>query len=115
MRDLLIVGNKTFPVPEGDFSVKLDDVTNEYESETGEKTIEIVRQDVATISVSYNGLLEEQKNELLNSLSTVVEATYYKRGTKVTSEMLVTGITEKKIHHKNDVSVWSFSFSLEEL
>ena len=117
MHDLLIIGDTTFPIPEGNFTLSLSDVTNEYESETGETTVEILRRNVATIQVSYNGLLEDRKNELLNALSTVVTATFYKRGEEVTAQMRVSGISESKVFFKanNDVAVWSLTFKLEEL
>lgn len=115
MHDLLVVNGVTFPIPEGSLDIKYSNRINEYEGEDGSITVEIIRENIASISVSYNGLLETQLNLLLGALKTVNEVTFYKKGTEVTCFMKATDISTPEKYYKHSISVWGFSFGLQEL
>lgn len=115
MRNLIIINGMEFPTPEGSFDIKYKDKTNEYEGEDGKKTVEIIRKDVTTISVSYNGMTEEKLNELLKTLDTVCAVTFLKKGVETTVDMKLSDVSTPKKYFKNGLSVWGMSFSLEEL
>lgn len=115
MHNLLVINGTEFPTPEGSFDVKYKDTTNEYRGENGKKTVEIIRRDVCSISVTYNGLEEDRANMLHSALSTVNEVTFCKKGTMVTVEMKLSDVSVPKKYYKNGLSVWGMSFSLEEL
>lgn len=115
MHSLIIINGVEFPTPEGSFDIKYKSVTNEYEGEDGEKTVEIIREDVATISIGYNGMEEEQLNTLHSALKTVNTVVFWKKGTKTTSKMKLSDVSTPKKHYRHGLSVWGMSFSLEEL
>lgn len=115
MHNLLVINGIEFPIPEGSFDVKYKDITNEYSGENGKKTVEIIRKDVCSISVTYNGLEEGRANMLHGVLSTVNEVTFWKKGVMVTVEMKLSDVSVPKKYYRNGLSVWGMSFSLEEL
>ena len=115
MHSLLIINDVEFPTPEGSFEIKYKDKTNVYEGEDGKRTIEIIRKDIASISVSYNGMTEEKLNTLQAALTTVSAVTFYKKGVETTAEMKLSEVSTPKKYYKNGLSVWGMSFSLEEL
>lgn len=115
MHSLLTINGVDFPTPEGSYDIKYSAVTNEYEGENGEKTVEIIRENVATISVSYNGMTEEQLNDLHAVLTTVCTVVFYKKGVKTTAKMKLSEVSTPKKYYRHGLSVWGMSFSLEEL
>lgn len=115
MHNLLVVNGTVFPTPEGSFDVKYKDITNEYSGENGKKTVEIIRKNLCSISVTYNGLEEDRANMLHNVLDTVNEVAFYKKGVLVTVQMKLSDVSKPKKYYQNGLSVWGMSFSLEEL
>ena len=115
MHSLLTINGVDFSTPEGSYDVKYSSTTNEYEGENGKKTVEIIREDVVSISVSYNGMTEEQLNILHTALTTVCTVVFYKKGVKTTAKMKLSDVSTPKKYYKHGLSVWGMSFSLEEL
>ena len=115
MYNLLVINGVEFPTPEGSFEVKYKNITNEYEGESGQKTIEVIREDVASISVSYNGLLRSEVDTLHDALAIVNTVKFYKKGVETQVSMKLTNVSTPKKYHKNNLSVWGMSFGLEEL
>lgn len=119
MNNLLKINTVTFPEAEGGYDLSYSDKVNGYESESGEKTVEIIRRNVVSISVSYNGLLEQKLRELCAAIQTVNTVTFYDplAGNVVTKTMQAdtNRISISKVHYKDDLSIWSLSFSLEEM
>ena len=115
MYDLLKINNVTFPLPEGGFDVEYTDITNDYEADDGKTVVEVIRADVAKISVSYKGLLETKVNTLLAALQTVSTVSFLQKGTVQSCQMKVSNIKTSKVWYKNNVSAWSLSFDLQEI
>lgn len=119
MNNLLKINNIVFPEAEGGYDLSYSDKVNDYESESGEETVEIIRRNVISINVSYTGLLEQKLRELCAAIQVVNTVTFYDplAGDLVTKTMKTdtSRISISKIHYKNDLSVWSLSFSLEEM
>lgn len=115
MYNLLEINNVAFPLPEGGFDVSYDDITNDYESDDGKTVVEVVRADVAKISVSYKGLLEAKVSTLLAALQTVSTVAFLRKGTVQSCQMKVSNIKTAKVWYKNNVSAWSLSFDLQEI
>ena len=115
MYDLLKINNVTFPLPEGGFNVSYSDITNDSESDDGKTVVEVIREDVASISVSYKGLLESKANELLAAIKTVNTVSFLRKGTVQTCQMKASNIRTDKVWYKNNISAWSLSFDLQEI
>ncbi|MCD8038865.1 MAG: hypothetical protein LUE96_07270 [Lachnospiraceae bacterium] len=119
MLNSLVIGGVAFPIPKkgelGSISVQYEDVVNEYGSETGETTVEIIRCDVATISVSYSAITETLKNTLLAVLSPVADVTFDKKGVETEASMRVSGVSTAIKLYGQGTPIWSLSFKLEEL
>lgn len=115
MHNLITINGVEFPTPEGSFDIKYEDKTNIHEGENGKKTVEIIRKDIASISVSYNGLKEEELNRLHAALDTVNKVTFYKKGVETTADMRLSSVSTPKKYFKGGITVWGMSFSLEEL
>lgn len=115
MSDLLKINGISFPTPGGGFDVSYSDITNDYDSEDGRTVIEVIREGVATISVSYSALKEERLRELKAALRTVNTVDFLKFGSTCTAQMRLSNVKTSKVHYKHDVSVWSMSFELKEL
>lgn len=119
MDELLKINNVIFPEIEGGYDISYEDKTNEYESESGETTVEVIRQKVCNISVKYNGLLESKLKELVSAIHVVNTVVYYNptTGTVETKTMKADSnrINISKEYYKNGLSVWSLSFSLGEM
>ena len=115
MLSLLIINDVEFPTPEGSFDIKYKSVTNEHEGEDGKKTVEIIREDVATISVGYSGMNEERLNVLHSALKTVNTVIFYKKGVRTTAKMKLSDVSTTKKYYRHGLSVWGMSFGLEEL
>lgn len=117
MYKLLNINNVDFPEPHGSFSLSKTDKVNEYQCEDGTSTIEIVRVGVVALKVSYNALTIDKVRELCGAISTVSNVTIFDPQTNATKviKAQVSNIQTGKVHHKNDLSVWSLSFDINEL
>lgn len=115
MYNLLQINGTDFPTPEGSFSITYEDKTNDYESDDGQTTVEVIRADVAKISVSYKGLPEAKVVSLLAQLKTVSTVLFLRRGTLQGTQMKVSNVKTDKVWYKNGVSAWALSFDLQEI
>lgn len=115
MHNLITINGVEFPTPEGSYELKYKNVTNEYTGEDGNKTVEIIREDVTSISIGYNGMPEDRLNALHSALKPVNTVIFYKRGIKTTTQMKLSDVSTPKKYYRGGLSVWGMSFSLEEL
>lgn len=117
MYKLLSVNGCRLPNPEGSYEISREDKYNEYEAEDGSKTVEVIRQDVISLSASYTGLTEKQLKSIMDSLQLVSSVCAYDpaRQTTRTFNAKVTGIKSGKVWYRNNISMWSLSFNIEEL
>lgn len=117
MYKLLTVNGVAFPIPEGDFSMELEDKFHEYEGEDGSSTVELIRRGIRSVSVSYNGLPEVHLKNLVGALRLVSEIELYNPMTRSVESITgkVTGVKTKKIWYQNNQSLWSLAFQIEEL
>lgn len=116
MTDILKINGVTFPLP-ASFDISLEDKTNEFEAENGTRTIEIIREGIVSINVSYGGLIATKLHTLKAALTKVSTVIYYDAtaNAAVTKTMEVRNIKTAKQYYKNDISVFSLSFELKEL
>lgn len=114
MHSLLVINGVEFPTPES-LDIKYKSVVNEHTGEDGKKTVEIIREDVVTISVGYKGMTEERLKVLHSVLTTINTVVFYKKGVEATAEMKLSDVSTPKKHYGHGLSVWGMSFSLEEL
>jgi hypothetical protein len=117
MHKLLEINGVALPDPEGSFSLEKEDKYNEYEGENGEKTVEIIRENIISGNVSYKGLTAKEVKKIMNAITLVSTVKVYDPGSDALKEITakITGVKHDKKFYKNDVSVWSLSFKLEEL
>ena len=115
MYDLLKINNVVFPIPEGGLDITYSDITNDSQSEDGMTVVEVIRKDVASISVSYGGLLESTVNNLSAALKTVSTVSFLRRGTVQTCQMKVYNVKTSKKYYGKNLSIWSLSFDLQEI
>nr|DAX53032.1 MAG TPA: hypothetical protein [Caudoviricetes sp.] len=117
MLKLLTINDIEIPDPEGSLSVKKNDKYNEYEGEDGVKTIEVIREDFISGSVSYKGLTAEQVTEIVEAIELVSAVKIYDPGINAVREIkaLIKDVKYDKKYYKNNISVWSLSFTIEEL
>lgn len=115
MHSLLVINGVEFPTPEGSLDIKYKSVVNEHTGEDGKKTVEIIREDVVTISVGYKGMTEERLKALHSVLKTINRVMFYKKGVEATAEMKLSDVSTPKKHYGHGLSIWGMSFSLEEL
>lgn len=119
MTNLLTINNVVFPDAEGGFDITYKDKVNEYESESGEKTVEVIRKGVCNISTSYVGLTESQLKSLTAAIQVVNTVKYYNplSGVVETKTMKASSDRVKisKKYYKNNISVWSLDLDLEEM
>ncbi len=117
MFKLLSVNGTNLRDPDGSYNLSKTDIVNEYEGEDGRKTLEIIRQNVISGSVTYKGLTPSMMKTIVSSLSTVTNFVLYDpiKDEVVEIEAKVSNIKTSKIHHKNSLSVWSLSFDIDEL
>lgn len=117
MYKILTANGVEFKDPEGSFTLTKADKFNVYEGEDGHKTVETIRDDLISASVSYKGLTVEQLKTMSEALKTVT--TFLLFDALTGTQRLVTGtvksIKVNKVYHKNDLSVWSLSFDIDEL
>lgn len=117
MFKLLKINNIELPDPEGTFTVGKRDKFNEYETEDGKTTVEVVRQGIISLSVSFNGLTEAMVKRICDAITLVSTVEVFDPAIGKTKEITakVTDIKTKKIWFKNNVSIWSLSFNVDEL
>lgn len=117
MYKIITANGVSFTDPEGSFTLSKTDDVNEYKGEDGHSIIEIIRQNVISASVSYNALTVEQLKTMSKALTTVTVFRLYDPMTDSVIDVTarVSSIQVKKVHHRNDVSVWSLSFKIDEL
>lgn len=119
MENLLMVNDVAFPNTDMNIDVTYSDKVNNYESESGEKTVEIIRQKICNISVKYEGLLEERIKTLCAAIQTVNEVKFYDplSGEVVSKTMKAdtNRIAVSKVCFKDGVKAWSLSLKLEEM
>ena len=111
MENLLKINDVIFPNTDMGYDV--------YKSESGEKTIEVIRKDICSISIKYEGLLEERITELCNVIKPLNEVEFYnpiKNKVEIKSMKADTNrIALGKICFKDGIKAWSLSFKLEEM
>lgn len=117
MYKLLSINGVTLPQPEGDYTITKNDKYNEYEGEDGTSTVEVIRQGIISLSVSYNYVKEKQLKKITDAIKLVSEVVVFDptKQTTRTISAKVTGIKTKMIYYKNGISVWSLAFDVEEL
>lgn len=116
MTDILKINNVIFPLP-ASYEINLEDKTNEFEAENGQRTIEIIREGIVSIAVSYNSLTAQRLSALKSALTKVSTVKYYDPNTNaaIEKQMEVSGIRTGKQYYRNNISCWSLSFNLKEL
>lgn len=114
--DLLKINNVTFPKP-AKFDISLEDKTNEFNAENGTRTIEVIRENIASINVGYDSLTAATYQTARAALAKVSQVQYYNPATQTlrTVQMEVSNIASSKNYHDNNISTWSLSFNLREL
>ena len=117
MYKIITANGIEFTDPEGDFTLSKNDEVNEYKGEDGRRTIEIIRQNVISASVSYKALTVEQLKTMSEALTTVTTFVLYDPFTdsQVLINAWVSSVKVQKVHHRDNVSVWSLSFNIDEL
>lgn len=115
MYNLLTINGVVFPTPEGSFVISKEDLTNDYKSDAGTTVVEVVREGVFTIDVSYIGQLEHKMDALCRKLSTVNTVVFTYDGFQHIKQMKLEGLKKTKVAFRHGISVWSLSFSLKEL
>ena len=117
MLKLLTINDVELPDAEGAFSVSQETKLSEYEGENGVKTVEVIREDILSGNVSYKGLTAEKVKEIVYAITTVSSVKIYDAARDALREVnaLISGVSYDKKFYKNDVSVWSLSFKIEEL
>lgn len=117
MYKLLSINSVILPTPEGNFTLSKNDKYNQYEGEDGSKTVEVIREGIISASVSYKGLTEEMLKRIIDAITLVSRVVIYNPMTKSTKTVTakITGISTKKVCYRNNISVWSLSFNIEEL
>lgn len=117
MSNLITINGVPLPEPSS-YSISTNNKINEFEAESGKKTLDVVRQNIYSISISYSGILENKLKSLQQLLSSVVvNVGFYdtQSGSNITKRMKVSGKSQGKNYFKDGISAWSYSFSLEEL
>lgn len=117
MYKLLSVNGTNLRDPDGSYNLSKKDIINEYEGEDGRKTLEVIRQNVISGNVTYKGLTSSMMKIIVSSLSTVTNFVLYDptKDATVEIEAKVSNIKTSKVHHKNNLSVWTLSFDIDEL
>ena len=117
MYKIISINGVSLPDPEGMFEISHRDKYNIYEGEDGSKTVEVIREGMIYCNVSYNGLLAEKITEINDAIKIISSVVVYdpmECGNKEIKAK-ITDIKAQKKHHKNGISAWSLSFTIEEL
>lgn len=119
MENLLKINNVIFPNIDMDYNVSYSDEINIYKSESGEKTIEVIREGICSIEVKYEGLLERRIQVLCNAIKPLNEVEFFNPINNHVEKKLMKADTNRislgKICFKDDIKAWSISFRLEEV
>lgn len=117
MYKIITANNVEFTDPEGSFTLSKDDTVNEYKGEDGQTTLEIIREGQISATVSYNSLSAETIKKMADALTTVTEFKLYDALTdsQKTITARVSGVKVKKNFYRDNISMWSLSFDIDEL
>lgn len=117
MYKLLKINGVELPDPEGEFTINKKDKFNEYKTEDGKTTVEVIRQGIFSLSAKYNGLAEETVKTISGAIKLVSTVEVFDPDLGQTKEIkaLVTDVKTKKVWYRYGLSVWSLSFSVDEL
>lgn len=117
MYKLLSVNGVSLPQPEGDYTLSKNDKYNEYEGEDGTTTVEVIRQGIISLAVSYNHVTEKHLKEIMDAIKLVSSVEVFdptqQKVRKITAK--ITGIKTKMFYYKNGISVWTLAFNVDEL
>ena len=117
MYKLLSINDIPLPNPEGELSICQNDKLNEYQGEDGTSTIEVIREGVISMTVSYSNLTDKLLNEIMRALTLISKVELYNPMT-CSIQVITARISDqtvKKIWYKNSMSVWSLTFKIDEL
>lgn len=117
MYKLLTINGYQLPDPEGSYSLNIDADVNEYKTEDGSRYIEVIRERVASSSVSFKGLTAEQVETICSKITTVSTVKIYDATLDTAREIeaYISKVKTDKVTHRNGLSVWKLSFNIEEL
>ena len=117
MYKLLSVNGVSLPQPEGDYTLSKNDKYNEYEGEDGTTTVEVIRQGIISLAVSYSHVTEKNLKEIMDAIKLVSSVEVFdptqQKVRKITAK--ITGIKTKMFYYKNGISVWTLAFNVDEL
>lgn len=115
--DLLEINGITLPEP-AEVNLNYIEKYNEFELESGRKTLDEIKTDMIGGSVGYNGLLQADAYRIRRALKLVSSVLIYDPNTnsKRTISAKITEISMGKVFNVKDVGVaWSLDFTLEEI
>ena len=115
---LVKINNVDFPnVDKGSVDVSSVDMYNSYKTEDGGETTEQIRLDKVKANVSYKGLQASDIATLKSAITLVSEVILYYPMTNQTKTFSarVTNCKAKIIAYYGNVSLWSFSFTIDEV
>ncbi len=117
MYKLITINGVSLPKPEGEYSITKKDKYNVYEGEDGTSTVEVIRQGIISLSVSYNYVTEKHLKEITDAIRLVSSVEIYDPTLKMirTINAKVTGVKTKMLYYKNGISIWSLAFDIDEL
>lgn len=115
---LVKINNVEFPdVDKGSIDVTSVDMFNAYKTEDGGEVTEEIRSGKVKMTVSYKGLQASDIATLKSAITLVSEVVLYypmTNGSK-TITARVTNCKAKIIAYYGNVSLWSFSFTVDEV
>lgn len=115
---LVKINNVEIPnVDKGSIDVNSVDMYNSYKTEDGGETTEEIRTGKVSASVSYKGLQAADIATIKAAITLVSEVTLYypMTNTAKTITARVTNCKAKIIAYYGNVSLWSFSFTIDEV
>ena len=117
MYKLLTINGVPLPKPEGDFTITKKDKYNEYEGEDGSSTVEVIRQGILSLSISYNYITEQHLKTITDAIRLVSLVEVYEPTLRKTRALTakITNLKTRMLYYKNDISIWTLSFNLDEL
>lgn len=118
MYNLIKINQYAIPEPlKGNLSINIVDKYNEYETESGDKITESIREGMIKASVTYNGLFANTLQNILSAITLISSVIIYNPFTGTTKTIMarITGITSSKIVYNDNVEAWSLSFNIEEV
>lgn len=119
MNNLLKINGVVFPVPDGGLDVTHRDLTNVYTSESGETTVEVVRENMCVVNYTYNALQESTIKSLQQVIKLVNNVTFYDPIDGIEKNLVMKATSDRlkasKRFYRYGLSVWSLTFGLEEM